>query len=113
MLQKVIEFLTPRYKQLKNRTVFGILFVVAFFIRFPFFFRDYIDRDDLSICPRRELFAIPCLTIGYSLNAYSRSRARSSGPVQQEEQSSPLRPNCFLVDGAPRSTQHGWNAACA
>ncbi len=46
MLQKVIEFLTPRYKQLKNRTVFGILFVLAFFIRFPFFFRDYIDRDE-------------------------------------------------------------------
>ncbi|MGB5554815.1 MAG: glycosyltransferase family 39 protein [Flavobacteriaceae bacterium] len=34
------------YSTLKNRAVFLILFLVSFFIRLPFFFRDYIDRDE-------------------------------------------------------------------
>lgn len=36
----------PDYKNLDWKTVFLVLFIVAFFIRFPFFFRDYIDRDE-------------------------------------------------------------------
>ncbi len=46
MLKKAIGFLIPNYTSLKNRTVFLTLFLVSFFIRFPFFFRDYIDRDE-------------------------------------------------------------------
>ncbi|UII74483.1 glycosyltransferase family 39 protein [Flagellimonas sp. HMM57] len=46
MLNKAIRFLTPNYKKLNWKTVFLIVFSVAFFIRFPFFFRDYIDRDE-------------------------------------------------------------------
>ncbi|WP_047417025.1 glycosyltransferase family 39 protein [Cellulophaga sp. Hel_I_12] len=46
MLTKLINYLTPNYPHLKNRTVFLILFFVSFFIRLPFFFRDYIDRDE-------------------------------------------------------------------
>lgn len=34
------------FSEIKNRTVFLILSLVTFFIRFPFFFRDYIDRDE-------------------------------------------------------------------
>lgn len=36
----------PDYKNLDWKTIFLVLFIVAFFIRFPFFFRDYIDRDE-------------------------------------------------------------------
>jgi 4-amino-4-deoxy-L-arabinose transferase-like glycosyltransferase len=46
MLNLLIDKLTPNYNQLKYRTVFGILFVISFFVRFPFFFRDYVDRDE-------------------------------------------------------------------
>lgn len=46
MLNNLIEKLTPNYKHLKYWTVFGILSAVSFFVRFPFFFRDYIDRDE-------------------------------------------------------------------
>ncbi|MEO0525850.1 MAG: glycosyltransferase family 39 protein [Bacteroidota bacterium] len=46
MLKKTIAYLTPSYRVLKNRSVFLLLFMVAFFMRFPFFFRDYIDRDE-------------------------------------------------------------------
>lgn len=35
-----------KISQISNRTVFLILSLVTFFIRFPFFFRDYIDRDE-------------------------------------------------------------------
>lgn len=34
------------FSQMKNITVFLILSLITFFIRFPFFFRDYIDRDE-------------------------------------------------------------------
>ncbi|MDC6365383.1 MULTISPECIES: glycosyltransferase family 39 protein [Flavobacteriaceae] len=34
------------YRSLDWKTVFWILFLVALFVRFPFFFRDYIDRDE-------------------------------------------------------------------
>ncbi len=37
---------TPNYQKLNWKTVLLLLFIVAFFIRFPFFFRDYIDRDE-------------------------------------------------------------------
>ncbi|MFS4492451.1 ArnT family glycosyltransferase [Maribacter sp. 2308TA10-17] len=46
MLNRLIDKLTPNYNQIKYRTVFGILFVISLFVRFPFFFRDYIDRDE-------------------------------------------------------------------
>ncbi|WP_420603819.1 ArnT family glycosyltransferase [Flagellimonas sp.] len=46
MLKKAISFLTPNYQNLNWKTVFLILFLIAFFIRFPFFFRDYVDRDE-------------------------------------------------------------------
>lgn len=37
---------TPDYRKLNGKTVLLLLFLVAFFIRFPFFFRDYVDRDE-------------------------------------------------------------------
>ena len=46
MFKKGIDFLTPNYFTLKTRMVFLLLFLTAFFVRFPFFFRDYIDRDE-------------------------------------------------------------------
>ena len=46
MFKKAISFLTPNYQTLNWKTVFLILFLIAFFIRFPFFFRDYVDRDE-------------------------------------------------------------------
>nr|WP_299342259.1 glycosyltransferase family 39 protein [Allomuricauda sp.] len=46
MFDKILHFLTPNYQKLDWKTVFLILFLVAFFIRFPFFFRDYVDRDE-------------------------------------------------------------------
>ncbi len=41
-----MSFLTLDYKTLNWKTVFLVLFLLAFFIRLPFFFRDYIDRDE-------------------------------------------------------------------
>ena len=46
MLKKGILLLTPKYTHLKNHGVFLLLSAIAFFVRFPFFFRDYIDRDE-------------------------------------------------------------------
>ena len=46
MLDTLINKLTPQYQNLKYRTVFLILFGVSLFVRLPFFFRDYIDRDE-------------------------------------------------------------------
>lgn len=34
------------YAQLSHKSVFFIIFVLSVFIRLPFFFRDYIDRDE-------------------------------------------------------------------
>ncbi|MEH6680715.1 MAG: glycosyltransferase family 39 protein [Sediminicola sp.] len=36
----------PKYASVGPRTVFCLLFLLAFIIRAPFFFRDYIDRDE-------------------------------------------------------------------
>ncbi len=46
MLNRLVDKLIPNYNDLKLRTVFGILFAISFFVRLPFFFRDYIDRDE-------------------------------------------------------------------
>lgn len=46
MLINVPLFQAPNYQGLNRKTVFLILFSIAFFVRFPFFFRDYIDRDE-------------------------------------------------------------------
>ena len=46
MLTKLLDYLSPKYNSLTNTSVFGILFLITFFIRLPFFFRDYIDRDE-------------------------------------------------------------------
>lgn len=34
------------FSKIKDRSVFLVLSLITFFIRFPFFFRDYIDRDE-------------------------------------------------------------------
>ncbi len=34
------------FSELKNTAIFFLFFLITFFIRFPFFFRDYIDRDE-------------------------------------------------------------------
>ena len=46
MLGRAIDRLISDYKRLKNRTVFFCLLALSFFLRFPFVFRDYIDRDE-------------------------------------------------------------------
>ena len=46
MLTKAIDRVLPNYSQLKDRSVFVSLLVLSFFLRFPFVFRDYIDRDE-------------------------------------------------------------------
>lgn len=46
MLKSLINSLFTNYTNLKNRTVFLFIFGVSFFLRLPFFFRDYIDRDE-------------------------------------------------------------------
>jgi 4-amino-4-deoxy-L-arabinose transferase-like glycosyltransferase len=46
MIKRLADKLIPKYNLLKQRTVFVVLFVISFLIRFPFFFRDYIDRDE-------------------------------------------------------------------
>ena len=46
MLKKIVGFFTSDHKNLTLKKVFFILFGVALFLRFPFFFRDYIDRDE-------------------------------------------------------------------
>ncbi|TMM59284.1 glycosyltransferase [Maribacter algarum] len=46
MLNRLLDKLIPKYNDLKLRTVFGILFAISLFVRLPFFFRDYIDRDE-------------------------------------------------------------------
>lgn len=42
----VFDLRNTNFIGLKNRTVFLFLFLLAFLIRAPFFFRDYIDRDE-------------------------------------------------------------------
>ena len=46
MLKKGFDILTAKIGQLGAWRVFGLIFTIAFFVRFPFFFRDYIDRDE-------------------------------------------------------------------
>jgi len=46
MPTRLISFLTPCYTTLRDRSVFMALLAVSFFLRFPFFFRDYVDRDE-------------------------------------------------------------------
>jgi len=46
VLKKRIQFGIPKYDKLKSSMVFLLLSAIAFFVRFPFFFRDYIDRDE-------------------------------------------------------------------
>ena len=46
MLDKVITSLTANYHKLNDRLVFIWLLILSVLIRFPFFFRDYIDRDE-------------------------------------------------------------------
>ena len=43
---KVITSLTPNYEKLNDRKVFLWLALISVLIRLPFFFRDYIDRDE-------------------------------------------------------------------
>jgi hypothetical protein len=46
MITKAIRRLTPDYKNLNITTVLFWLTITALFLRFPFFFRDYVDRDE-------------------------------------------------------------------
>ncbi len=46
MLKKPISLLTNFYHSFKDWQLFLFLFIISFFVRFPFFFRDYIDRDE-------------------------------------------------------------------
>ncbi|QLG45600.1 ArnT family glycosyltransferase [Costertonia aggregata] len=46
MLNNLIKSLTPDYGKLRLTRVFLILCIVALMVRFPFFFRDYVDRDE-------------------------------------------------------------------
>ena len=46
MLNKISTLTFPKFEDVDWKTVFLILFLLAFFIRFPFFFRDYVDRDE-------------------------------------------------------------------
>ncbi len=46
MTKALISKLTLNYSQLKSRSVFLLLCSISFILRFPFFFRDYIDRDE-------------------------------------------------------------------
>ena len=46
MLKKGFNILNTKCGQPGAWRVFGLIFMIAFFIRFPFFFRDYIDRDE-------------------------------------------------------------------
>ena len=46
MLSKVITSLTPTYEKLNDRRVFLWLTLISVLLRLPFFFRDYIDRDE-------------------------------------------------------------------
>lgn len=46
MLEKIAKFFVPGYKIPSTRKVIFMLFGLALFLRFPFFFRDYIDRDE-------------------------------------------------------------------
>ncbi|MFT6796984.1 MAG: 4-amino-4-deoxy-L-arabinose transferase-like glycosyltransferase, partial [Maribacter sp.] len=41
-----ISAIIAKCKTFESKTTFLILFLLSFFIRFPFFFRDYIDRDE-------------------------------------------------------------------
>ncbi len=46
MRNSLLQTLSPGANGLKDRTAFLVLGLLAFLIRFPFFFRDYIDRDE-------------------------------------------------------------------
>ena len=46
MRDAAIDQLIPDYDHLKNRAVFMWLLILSFLIRFPFIYRDYIDRDE-------------------------------------------------------------------
>ncbi|MFD0799032.1 ArnT family glycosyltransferase [Maribacter chungangensis] len=46
MLKNSIKFLVGNFKDLNNKKVIITLSLVSLFLRLPFFFRDYIDRDE-------------------------------------------------------------------
>ena len=46
MSNRLINSLFTNGAKIKNRTVFLLIIGVSCFLRFPFFFRDYIDRDE-------------------------------------------------------------------
>ncbi|MFS4454631.1 ArnT family glycosyltransferase [Maribacter sp. 2304DJ31-5] len=46
MLDKTLKFLVSDFEKLNERKVAFYFFVATFLLRFPFFFRDYVDRDE-------------------------------------------------------------------
>ncbi|HCD98775.1 MAG TPA: hypothetical protein DEQ63_05800, partial [Flavobacteriaceae bacterium] len=58
--------ITKDNKKSKAFLVFLALFIVAFAIRFPFFFRDYIDKDESTFILMGQSWAdgyLPYLTL--------------------------------------------------
>ena len=46
MLANFITSWTSNFSHLKDKTIFLLVFAISLFVRLPFFFRDYIDRDE-------------------------------------------------------------------
>lgn len=46
MCNKLLKYISGRTNDLNEKTVLLSLIIITMFIRFPFFFRDYVDRDE-------------------------------------------------------------------
>ena len=46
MSNRLINSILRNYPHHRDRTVFLSIFAVSFFLRLPFFFRDYVNRDE-------------------------------------------------------------------
>lgn len=46
MVDHFFAYIIPKFRSLTDRVALGYFFLAAFLVRFPFFFRDYIDRDE-------------------------------------------------------------------
>ncbi|MFS4468795.1 ArnT family glycosyltransferase [Maribacter sp. 2210JD10-5] len=77
MLNRFIKFLLPHFEKLNDKKAILYFFVAGLLLRFPFFFRDYVDRDESTFIlvgqswvdgflPYTELWDIkPPLTFGF------------------------------------------------
>ena len=46
MLKKPVNHITKMYRKASSKAIFLFYLIAAFTLRFPFFFRDYVDRDE-------------------------------------------------------------------